>query len=60
MRSTTFAGSASGETRRQFLAAAIPPAFGVRIDHFTLPFIGVVDLPAWLGVPLSMLFIVAA
>jgi UDP-GlcNAc:undecaprenyl-phosphate GlcNAc-1-phosphate transferase len=43
----------------QFLAAAIPPSFGVWIDHFTLPFIGVVDLPAWLGVPLSMLFIVA-
>ena len=43
----------------QLLAAAIPPAFGVWIDHFTLPFVGVVDLPAWLGVPLSMLFIVA-
>ncbi len=43
----------------QFLAAAIPPAFGVWIDHFTLPFLGVADLPVWLGVPLSMLFIVA-
>ncbi len=43
----------------QLVAAAIPPLFGVWIDHFTLPFIGVVDLPAWLGVPLSMLFIVA-
>ena len=43
----------------QALAAAIPPAFGVWIDHFTLPFVGVMDLPAWLGVPLSMLFIVA-
>ena len=43
----------------QFLAAAIPPSFGVWIDHFTLPLIGVVDLPVWLGVPLSMLFIVA-
>src|SRR5687768_9271054 len=43
----------------QFLAAAIPPSFGVWIDHFTLPIIGVMDLPAWLGVPLSMLFIVA-
>ena len=43
----------------QLLAAAIPPAFGVWIDHFTLPFVGVMDLPAWLGVPLSMLFIVA-
>jgi len=43
----------------QFLAAAVPPAFGVWIDHFTFPFLGVVDLPAWVGVPLSMLFIVA-
>jgi UDP-GlcNAc:undecaprenyl-phosphate GlcNAc-1-phosphate transferase len=40
-------------------AAAIPPAFGVWIDHFTFPLLGVVDLPAEVGVPLSMLFIVA-
>jgi UDP-GlcNAc:undecaprenyl-phosphate/decaprenyl-phosphate GlcNAc-1-phosphate transferase len=43
----------------QFGAAAIPPAFGVWIDHFTFPFVGVVDLPAGVGVALSMLFIVA-
>jgi UDP-GlcNAc:undecaprenyl-phosphate GlcNAc-1-phosphate transferase len=43
----------------QVAAAAIPPAFGVWIDHFTFPFLGVVDLPAWIGVPISMLFIVA-
>jgi UDP-GlcNAc:undecaprenyl-phosphate/decaprenyl-phosphate GlcNAc-1-phosphate transferase len=43
----------------QLVAAAIPPAFGVWIDHFTFPFLGVVDLPAWVGVPLSMIFIVA-
>ena len=43
----------------QFVAASIPCAFGVWIDHFTFPLVGVVDLPAWLGVPLSMLFIVA-
>jgi len=43
----------------QLVAASIPPAFGVWIDHFTFPFLGVVDLPAWVGVPLSMLFIVA-
>jgi len=43
----------------QFAAAAIAPAFGVWIDHFTFPFLGVVDLPAWVGVPLSMLWIVA-
>jgi UDP-GlcNAc:undecaprenyl-phosphate GlcNAc-1-phosphate transferase len=43
----------------QVLAAAMPPAFGVWIDHFTFPVLGVVDLPAAVGVPLSMLFIVA-
>ena len=43
----------------QSVAASIPPMFGVWIDHFTLPLIGVVDLPMWLGVALSMLFIVA-
>jgi len=43
----------------QFVAAAVPPSFGVWIDHFTFPFLGVVDLPAWVGVPISMLFIVA-
>jgi UDP-GlcNAc:undecaprenyl-phosphate GlcNAc-1-phosphate transferase len=43
----------------QVAAAAIPPAFGVWIDHFTFPFLGVVDLPAWVGVPLSIFWIVA-
>ena len=43
----------------QVCAAAIPPAFGVWIDHFTLPFVGVVDVPALIGVPLSILWIVA-
>jgi UDP-GlcNAc:undecaprenyl-phosphate GlcNAc-1-phosphate transferase len=43
----------------QVLAAAIPTAFGVWIDHFTFPFVGVVDLPAWIGVPLTVVWIVA-
>jgi len=43
----------------QVVAASIPPMFGVWVDHFTFPFLGVVDLPAWLGVPVSVLFIVA-
>jgi UDP-GlcNAc:undecaprenyl-phosphate GlcNAc-1-phosphate transferase len=43
----------------QVLAAAIPPAFGVWIDHFTFPFLGAVNLTGWIGVPLSMLWIVA-
>jgi UDP-GlcNAc:undecaprenyl-phosphate GlcNAc-1-phosphate transferase len=43
----------------QFVAASIPCMFGVWIDHVTIPFLGVLDIPAWIGVPLSMLFIVA-
>ncbi|HEX6725693.1 MAG TPA: MraY family glycosyltransferase [Gaiella sp.] len=43
----------------QVAAAAIPCAFGVWIDHFTLPFLGVVDLPAWIGMPLTVVWIVA-
>ena len=43
----------------QIVAAAIPTAFGVWIDHFTFPFLGAVDVPAWLGIPLTILWIVA-
>ncbi|WP_411278293.1 glycosyltransferase family 4 protein [Gaiella sp.] len=43
----------------QVLAAAIPTAFGVWIDHFTLPFVGAVDLPPWVGVPITIVWIVA-
>jgi UDP-GlcNAc:undecaprenyl-phosphate/decaprenyl-phosphate GlcNAc-1-phosphate transferase len=43
----------------QVLAAAIPPAFGVWIDHFTFPFVGAVDLGPWIGVPLTVFWIVA-
>src|SRR6188508_2055328 len=43
----------------QFAAAAIPPFFGVWIDHFTFPFFGPVDLPAVIGMPLTVLWIVA-
>jgi UDP-GlcNAc:undecaprenyl-phosphate GlcNAc-1-phosphate transferase len=43
----------------QVAAAAIPPAFGVWIDHITFPFLGVLDIPAWIGIPLSIVFIVA-
>ena len=43
----------------QIIAAAIPTAFGVWIDHFTFPFLGAVDVPEWLGIPLTILWIVA-
>ncbi len=43
----------------QVFAAAIPTAFGVWIDHFTLPFVGAVDVPGWIGVTLTVVWIVA-
>jgi UDP-GlcNAc:undecaprenyl-phosphate GlcNAc-1-phosphate transferase len=43
----------------QVVAAAIPTAFGVWIDHFTFPFLGAVDLPGLIGVPLTVFWIVA-
>jgi UDP-GlcNAc:undecaprenyl-phosphate GlcNAc-1-phosphate transferase len=43
----------------QVVAALIPTAFGVWIDHFTLPFVGVADLPVWVGVPITVFWIVA-
>ncbi len=43
----------------QVAAAAIPVSFGVWVDHFTFPFVGVVDLPTWLGVSLTIVWIVA-
>jgi len=43
----------------QIAAATIPLAFGVWIDHFTFPFVGVVDLPAAVGMPLTVFWIVA-
>jgi UDP-GlcNAc:undecaprenyl-phosphate/decaprenyl-phosphate GlcNAc-1-phosphate transferase len=43
----------------QVVAAAIPCAFGVWIDHFTFPFLGAVELPAGVGVPLTIVWIVA-
>jgi UDP-GlcNAc:undecaprenyl-phosphate GlcNAc-1-phosphate transferase len=43
----------------QVVAAAIPVSFGVWISHFTFPFLGVNTLSPWIGVPLSLLWIVA-
>jgi UDP-GlcNAc:undecaprenyl-phosphate GlcNAc-1-phosphate transferase len=43
----------------QVLAAAIPTAFGVWVDHFTFPFLGAVDLPGEVGAPLTVVWIVA-
>src|SRR5436309_6116673 len=43
----------------QVVAAAVPTAFGVWVDRFTFPFVGIHALPGWLGVPLTILWIVA-
>jgi len=43
----------------QTAAAAIPTGFGVWVDRFTFPFIGVHELSAWVGIPLTVLWIVA-
>lgn len=42
----------------QFAAAAILVAYGVRIDYFSLPYFGVIELDLWLAVPLTVLWVV--
>src|SRR5947208_7283998 len=43
----------------QVIAASIPTFFGIWVDRFTFPFLGIHSLPAWLGVPLTIVWIVA-
>ncbi|HEY3544259.1 MAG TPA: MraY family glycosyltransferase [Gaiellaceae bacterium] len=43
----------------QLLAAAIPTWFGIWVDRFTFPLLGIHHLPASAGVPLTILWIVA-
>src|SRR3954470_13255856 len=43
----------------QVLAAAVPIWFGVWVDRFTFPFVGVHAVPEWLGAPLTIVWIVA-
>src|SRR3954447_21976623 len=43
----------------QLLAAAVPTGFGIWVDRFTFPFVGIHTVPGWLGVPLTILWIVA-
>lgn len=42
----------------QIAVAAVPVGFGVVVDSFATPFWGVIPLPAWLVVPLTILWIV--
>ena len=43
----------------QSIAAAIPLGFGIAIDRFTFPFLGIQEFPAWIGVPVTFIWIVA-
>src|SRR5881275_772065 len=43
----------------QVAAAAIPVGFGIWVHRFTFPILGIHTLPKWLGMPLSVLWIVA-
>jgi UDP-GlcNAc:undecaprenyl-phosphate GlcNAc-1-phosphate transferase len=48
-----------GKLVGQLAAAAVPTTFGIWIDRFTFPFLGIHDLPAWVGVPATVLWVVA-
>src|SRR5712671_6050838 len=39
----------------QLVAAVIPVGFGVWVDRFTFPLLGVHALPGWVGMPLTVL-----
>ena len=43
----------------QLVAAAIPTGFGVWIDRFTFPVLGIHSLPSYVGIPLTIVWIVA-
>jgi UDP-GlcNAc:undecaprenyl-phosphate GlcNAc-1-phosphate transferase len=43
----------------QFAAAGIAAGFGIWVDRFTFPVIGIQTLSVWIGVPLTILWIVA-
>jgi UDP-GlcNAc:undecaprenyl-phosphate/decaprenyl-phosphate GlcNAc-1-phosphate transferase len=43
----------------QFACASIPIIAGVTLDRFSFPFLGVHELPNWLGVALTLIWIVA-
>jgi UDP-GlcNAc:undecaprenyl-phosphate/decaprenyl-phosphate GlcNAc-1-phosphate transferase len=43
----------------QVLAAAVPTAFGIYIDRFTFPFVGIHELPTWVGVTATIVWVVA-
>ena len=48
-----------GKLGGQFSAAGVAVGFGVHVDRFTFPLIGIQDLSHWVSVPASLLWIVA-
>jgi UDP-GlcNAc:undecaprenyl-phosphate/decaprenyl-phosphate GlcNAc-1-phosphate transferase len=48
-----------GKLGGQIAAAAVPIHFGVDIDRFTFPFLGIQTLPNWLAILLAFVWIVA-
>src|SRR5207302_8954400 len=43
----------------QIAAGAIPAGFGIWVHRFTFPVVGIHQLPGWVGVPVTVLWIVA-
>ena len=43
----------------QIVAASIPAGFGIWVQRFTFPVVGIHELPQWVGVPLTVAGIVA-
>jgi UDP-GlcNAc:undecaprenyl-phosphate GlcNAc-1-phosphate transferase len=48
-----------GKLGGQGAAASIAIGFGVEVDRFTFPILGIHDLPEWVGVPATFIWIVA-
>jgi UDP-GlcNAc:undecaprenyl-phosphate/decaprenyl-phosphate GlcNAc-1-phosphate transferase len=42
----------------QLAAAVIPVGFGIWVDRFTFPLLGINELPSWVGMPATVLWIV--
>ena len=48
-----------GKLGGQFAAAGVPVYYGVDVDRFTFPILGVHDVPGWLAIVLALVWIVA-
>ena len=48
-----------GKLAGQLAAAGVAVGFGIWVHRFTFPFVGIHDLHAWVGIPLTILWIVA-